>query len=301
MENNQIVEWQNKRLVLHEFKKSHANGGRLEKFWVEDINSGRQFLIKGSSAFSYEPFSEKIAYIIGKNLGIDVLEYDILPAKLFKGMIPLNPMCKYISICEKIDRKNYSIMSIAEIKRARNVVKLPNEKNVTNREVMYELLDKKYIDTMILFDAIIGNVDRHYGNVHILRDKDGKIIGAPILDNGASLLAQSSLLISSILGFKVGEILNRACTMEKTHDKQIQYISSLSGVNFNIVPKTITILNEIQPTLNLMSKVRAKALKKYITYRLHKYLGLIKHYDKEVNQDKINIDAHDIIKEKEHT
>ena len=232
---------------------------------------------------------------------MDVLEYDILPAKLFKGMVPLNPMCRYISICEKIDRKNYSITSVAEIKRARNIVRLPDEPKVTNREVMYEMLDQRYIDTMILFDAIIGNVDRHYGNVHLLRSKDGEIIGAPILDNGASLLAQTPAIITDIFGFKVGEWLNTACTMEKTHDKQIAYISSLSGTSFNVVTKTIQILNEIQPVLDLMPAHRAKAVKKYISYRLHKYLGLIKRSDRLIIPENERVDVSDIIKEKEHT
>ena len=294
----QVIKWGDKELVLHEFKRSHANGGRLEKFWVEDIKTGRQFLIKGSSSFSYEPYSEKIAYIIGKDLGMDVLEYDILPAKLFHGMVPLNPMCKYVSICEKIDRKNYSITSVAEIKRARNIVKKTSDKPITNREVMFELLDAKYIDTMILFDAIIGNVDRHYGNVHILRSKDGKMVGAPLLDNGASLLAQSSVWITTLFGFKVGEWINRSSTMEDTHDKQIEYIQELSGISFEIVPKTIQILDEIQPVLDLMPKFRARAIKKYMVYRLHKYLGLMKRTNRPSNR---KIDASDIIKEKEHT
>lgn len=296
-----VVEWGDKRLVLHEFKRAHANGGRLEKFWVEDINTGRQFLIKGSSAFSYEPFSEKIAYIIGKDLGIDVLEYDILPAKKFKGMIPLNPLCKYISICEKIDRKDYSITSVAEIKRARNIVRTEDEPYITNRSVMYELLSEKYIDTMILFDAIIGNVDRHYGNVHILRSNNGDMIGAPILDNGASLLAQTNMLIGSIFGFRIGEWVNRSSTMEKTHDKQVEYIKSLSGISYSVVPKTLQILNDIEPTLELMSPRRAKAVRKYVVYRLHKYLGLIKHADKNTVIPEKTVQAHDIIKELEHT
>lgn len=299
MEN--IVEWGDKQLVLHEFKRSHANGGRLEKFWVEDIKTGRQFLIKGSSTLSYEPFSEKIAYIIGKNIGLDVLEYDILPAKLFKDILPLNPFCKYLSICEKIDRKNFSITSVAEIKRARNIVRKPDKKPITNREVMYELLDEKYIDTMILFDAIIGNVDRHYGNVHILRSIDGEMLGAPLLDNGASLLAQSSMTIAMLFGFRVGKWFDRACTMENTHKKQIDYITSLNNISFNIPAKTIKILDELQSTFDLMPKMRAKIVKKYIVYRLHKYLGLIKRSPRLQMASNIGIDASEIIKEKEHT
>ena len=299
MENTVI--WGDKELVLHEFKRAHANGGRLEKFWVEDIKTGRQFLIKGSSFMSYEPFSERIAYIIGKNLGIDVLEYDILPAKLFKNILPLNPFCKYISICEKIDRKNYSITSVAEIKRALNVVREEGEPPITNREVMYKLLDQKYIDTMILFDAIIGNVDRHYGNVHLLRGIDGKMIGAPLLDNGASMLAQSLTILNVLFGNKVGMMVDRSSTMESTHSKQIQYIKSLHGISFNIPAKTIQILNDLEPTLQFLSKARQESVKRYLTFRLHKYLGYIKHNKEDDSPYAPPIDAGEIIKEVEHT
>lgn len=273
MEN--IVEWKDKELVIRDAQLSHANGGRLEKLWAEDTKSGRIFLIKAGSLFGYEPFSEKIAYIVGKHIGLDVLEYDILPVSMFKS-INLQSYCKYVSICEKIDRKNFSITSIAEIKRAQNAIKEDYENSITNREIMYDILPRKYIDSMFLFDAIIGNVDRHYGNVHLLRGKDGDIIGAPILDNGNSLLAQVPTLLILAAGDNVGEKFNKACTTKKTHDDQIRSTETLSGITFNISSTTINILNEIEPILELMPKARALAIKKYLVYRLHKYLGYMK-------------------------
>jgi len=269
-----IIEWKDKKLALHEFNMSHANGGRLGKYWVEDLNSGRQFLIKSSSLLGYEPFSEKLAYIIGRDLGIDVLEYNIIPAELFSGVIDTKLRCKYVSICEKIDRKNYSITSVAEIKRAMNALRKSNEKAYKNKEIMYSILDEKYIDTMILFDAIIGNRDRHYGNVHILRGNDGQLIGAPLLDNGNSLLATRHIITP--YGYKVGEILNDSCTVEFEHDKQICYICSIKNLSYNVPCKTIQIINDIEPTLELMPKSRAEYVRRYIIYRLHKYLSLLK-------------------------
>jgi hypothetical protein len=275
-----VIKWNNLELLVKDFKHSHANGGRLNKFWVQDRKSGRIFLIKSCGNFSYEPFSEKIASIIGRSLGIDVLDYDIIPVKLFKGIIDItNPFCRYVSICEKIDRKGYSITSIAEIKRARNALLEKGKKPVTNKEVMYEVLDRNYIDTMFLFDAIIGNVDRHYGNVHVLRDTDGKLIGAPILDNGASILANTPAMIARLAGYKVGERFNKSFTTAKNHDIQMCDAISLSNISFNIPTKTMEILDEIQPTLDLMPKLRAKVIKQYLVYRLHKYLGMIKYSD----------------------
>ena len=284
-------------LKVLDINKSHANGGRLQKFWVEDIKSGRQFLIKNSGWFSFEPISEKIAYIIGRDLGLDVLEYDIMPREMFKSMLSFNPFCKYVSICEKIDRKGYQLMSIAEVKRARNLVKDENEEPVTNKQVMYEVLSKNFIDTMILFDAIIGNKDRHYGNVHVLRDKDGVISGAPLIDHGDSLCASTALLALKLAGDKVGDKIDEASTMAYTHDEQVKYISTITTINYNVVSKTIQILNDIEPTLKLLPKSRAFVIKNYITYRLHKYIDYVKNNRHEM--EPLDIDVP--IKEKEHT
>lgn len=278
-----IINWNGFELIAKDFRHSHEKGGRLDKLWLQDIKTGRIFLVKGCSNFNWEPFSEKLAYIIGKNLGLDALEYDILEASMFKGLFnSRNPFCKYVSICEKIDRRGCSITSVAEIKRARNAIKDDDEKPITNREVMFELLSDNYIDTMLLFDAIIGNQDRHYGNVHLLRTDNGEMVGAPLLDNGASLLASVPTPLLVLSGNKVGEWFNKAFTIEKTHDLQMKWVSgSISNISFNVPLKTLEILNEMQPVLDLMPKIRAQAIKKYVVYRIHKYLGMIKYSNNE--------------------
>lgn len=270
-----IIEYKGMELEFQDFRRSHANGGQLPKLWVRDRLTGRIFLIKGNSLFNTEPFGEKLAYIIGKDLGIDVLEYDLIKTDEINRVFGSNMLnCRYASICEKIDRKGCSITSVAEVKRARNVI---SEHKVTNKDVMYELLPKSYIDTMFLFDAIIGNSDRHYGNVHMLRNTKGEFSGAPLFDNGASLLSNAPLLFALASNYKVGETFNSSYTIDKKHDAQVATIDTLDNVNFNIASKTIDILNDIEPTLNLMSHVRADIIKKYIVYRLHKYLGMLKH------------------------
>lgn len=58
----------------------------------------------------------------------------------------------------------------------------------------YRNLGEKYYEelaSMLVFDALIYNEDRHYGNFGVLRDSHtGEIIGcAPVFDNGYSLFA----------------------------------------------------------------------------------------------------------------
>ena len=97
-----VIPWRGMELVIKDFQHSHVNGGRLGKIWVEDQKSGRTFLVKSCRTFSCEPYSEKLAYLIGKSLGIDVLEYDILPAKYFQEYLSIwNPLCPYVSICAR--------------------------------------------------------------------------------------------------------------------------------------------------------------------------------------------------------
>ena len=52
-----------------------------------------------------------------------------------------------------------------------------------------------YFASMLVFDSLILNEDRHFGNFGVLRDnRSGKIIGnAPIFDNGISLFNYSSI------------------------------------------------------------------------------------------------------------
>ena len=276
---DKVVKWDKFEFQLKDFNSAHANGGRLEKFWVVDRLSNRQFLIKANTFLGYESISEKIAYIIGKNLGLDVLWYDIVPAKVFEPLIGKQLFSKYYSICEKIDRRECYITSVAEVKRARNVVRDKNDYSITNKEVMNELIPKSNLDKMILFDAIIGNKDRHYGNVHLLRKMDGTFITAPLLDNGASLLAITSFYKFWLpLGFySLNEKENEASMTYNNHDEQITVVSTMKHVSFNIPVITIKILNDIEPTLQLISKRRAERIRRYIVYRLHKYLGYIKY------------------------
>ena len=73
------------------------------------------------------------------------------------------------------------------------------------------------------------------------------------------------------------------------------------GISFNIPAKTIQILNDLEPTLQLLSKARQDSIKRYLTFRLHKYLGYIKHNRENDLHIEPTIDASEVIKEVEHT
>ena len=151
-----------------------TTNGMLPKCWRR--NAGKVYLYKGATSgasnMGNEPYSELYAYEIGTALGMNVVPYKISKWK--------KQMC---SVCELFTSKDAAFVPVGRI------VKTGGMKAV--REY-YENLGAEYVDAlndMIVFDAVIYNTDRHFGNFGVLVDsKTNKIIApAPLFDHGNSL------------------------------------------------------------------------------------------------------------------
>jgi len=151
-----------------------TTNGMLPKCWRRI--GGKIFLYKGATSGASntgnEPYSELYAYKIGTALDIDVVPYKISKWK--------KQLC---SACEIFTNKDLAFVPIGRI------VKTGGMKAV---RAYYEKLGQEYVDAlndMILFDAIIYNTDRHYGNFGVLVDsKTNRIVApAPLFDHGNSL------------------------------------------------------------------------------------------------------------------
>lgn len=152
-----------------------TTNGMLPKCWRR--KDGKIYLYKGATSgvsnTGNEPYSEKYASIIGKQMGLNVIPYSI---SKWKGNL--------CSVCELFTSKDVAYVPIGRI------VKTGGMKAV--REY-YSSLGNEFItalNEMLVFDAIIMNTDRHYGNFGVLVDsKTNKIIApAPLFDHGNSLL-----------------------------------------------------------------------------------------------------------------
>lgn len=152
-----------------------TTNGMLPKCWRR--KDGKIYLYKGATSGASntgnEPYSEKYASIIGKQMGLNVISYSI---SRWKGNL--------CSVCELFTSKEVAYVPIGRI------VKTGGMKAV--REY-YSSLGNEFItalNEMLIFDAIIMNTDRHYGNFGVLVDsKTNKIIApAPLFDHGNSLL-----------------------------------------------------------------------------------------------------------------
>lgn len=151
-----------------------TTNGMLPKCWRRI--GGKIFLYKGATSGASntgnEPYSELYAYEIGTALDMNVVPYKISKWK--------KQLC---SACEIFTSKELAFVPIGRI------VKSGGMKAV---RAYYEKLGQEYIDAlndMILFDAIIYNTDRHYGNFGVFVDsKTNRIVApAPLFDHGNSL------------------------------------------------------------------------------------------------------------------
>lgn len=108
---------------------------------------------------------------------------------------------------------------------------------------------------MILFDALICNADRHFGNFGFLVDnKTMKIKGlAPIFDNGASLF--SNLTIGDFL-----ELSSMIGLNNYARDK----INSFYGIPFEVLVQNIC----SKDMINDLKKLNNFHLKSYDNYNL---------------------------------
>lgn len=152
-----------------------TTNGMLRKAW-RHIDGDGIYLYKGGTEGTAnagnEPYSEFYACQVAKAMGLNCVEYDL---ENWKGILA--------SKCRLFTDIDTSFVPIS---------RLIKDRTLKNALDYYAGLGKPFYDdlcSMLVFDAVIYNEDRHFGNFGILRDNHtGKIIKpAPIFDNGLSL------------------------------------------------------------------------------------------------------------------
>ena len=152
-----------------------TTNGMLRKAWRHIENDGI-YLYKGGTEGAAnagnEPYSEFYACQVAKAMGLNCVEYDL---ENWKGILA--------SKCRLFTDIDTAFVPIS---------RLIKDRTLKNAFDYYAGLGKPFYDdlcSMLVFDAVIYNEDRHFGNFGVLRDNHtGKIIKpAPIFDNGLSL------------------------------------------------------------------------------------------------------------------
>ena len=151
-----------------------TTNGMLPKCWRRI--DGKVWLYKGATSGAsntgYEPYSEKYAYLAGKQLGFDVIPYRLTR---WKGQL--------CSACEIFTGRDISYIPVGRIIRTGGMRAVRQ---------YYETLGEAFVrslNEMIVFDALVCNTDRHFGNFGVLVDSHTNRIvrPAPLFDHGNAL------------------------------------------------------------------------------------------------------------------
>lgn len=149
--------------------------GMLRKAWrlIEDDGI---YLYKGGTEGAAnagrEPYSEYYACQIAERMGLHAVHYDL---ENWKEILA--------SKCKLFTDIDTAYIPIGHIVRSGGIKACIDYYESISKEAAEE------VKSMLVFDAVIYNEDRHFGNFGILRDNHtGRVIGAaPIFDNGLSL------------------------------------------------------------------------------------------------------------------
>ena len=126
-----------------------TTGGMLPKCWRRENGIIRLYKggTQGASNTGFEPYSEFYAAQIAKILEVNAIDYSISRWK--------ETLC---STCELFTSKDISFVPVGRIIRSGGMKAV---------RAFYESQGEEYVkalDDMIVFDAVIFNTDRHYGN-----------------------------------------------------------------------------------------------------------------------------------------
>ena len=151
-----------------------TTNGMLRKCWRRI--GGKVYLYKGgtegASNTGFEPYSEFYAAQIAAAMGVRAIPYGL---SRWKGVL--------CSTCELFTSKECSYIPVGHLvtKGGMDAVK-----------AYYESLGAEFmavLDEMLVFDAVICNVDRHFGNFGVMVDNRTNTVvsPAPLFDHGNSL------------------------------------------------------------------------------------------------------------------
>ena len=156
------------------YSPEFTTNGMLRKCWRRI--TGKVYLYKGgtegASNTGFEPYSEYYVSQLAQAMGINAVPYNL---SKWKGIL--------CSTCELFTSKDTAYLPVGH---------LPKKGGIDGVIKYYEELGPEFLNAlrdMLVFDAVICNVDRHYGNFGFLVDsRQNKITApAPLFDHGNSL------------------------------------------------------------------------------------------------------------------
>jgi hypothetical protein len=181
---------------------------------------GKTVYVKSNTGRGIEPYTEVLASRIAWAIdAVDHVDYYLMPRRVFGYFDrPLKHVCASDSFA----------VGNAAIKPFKRYVSDASGKEIYN-EFLWDFIHKRFtvemlqdLYDMLIFDAIIGNMDRHAMNWDYFVFNDGRVKQTPLIDFGASMLN----------GFNVGGMAR----LHKTYDEARPFASTHKE-QVNMIPK----------------------------------------------------------------
>ena len=130
-----------------------------------------------------------------------------------------------------------------------------------------------YMNKLLTIDAFFLNEDRHTHNIAILMNKDGRFSYSPIFDNGAGLLADTSLdyPLGKDVYLQIKEV--RAKTISADFDEQLDLSEKLYGnhLKFHFHAKDVS---DLLDGISIYSKEEKDRVRDILLSQMKKYAYL---------------------------
>ena len=202
--------------------------GSFPKAWR--IINGRRILYKAGDVRPFAskritPFSEHLAYQVASAMGISAVAYQL---EQWHGQL--------CSTCELMNTKDISFVSLYSALTRKQISRFGVDSAL---EFFYSISPEASTAfvSMLAFDSIVANKDRHFGNYGILRDNStGKILEmAPLFDHNLSLFCDEP---------------DSALSLDQLIDAEKRYSAAFgsnlySQIEFALEPSQIPLLERI--------------------------------------------------------
>lgn len=229
--------------------------GWLKKKW--EIVDGKRVLIKaGSNPFMQEPVNEVFGTRLHQRLGYK--NYVSYRLQMENG-IPY-------SVCENFIDTNTELVNAVSINRS-----MKKRSQFSSYHHFLNACDnlgipgmKEYIDYMLVFDYLMANTDRHFGNFGAVRNVETlEWIGpAPVFDNGTSLWHDK--LTKTINPF--GEVERKPFYAKES--RQMELVTDFSWIPFEELTNLKDDIREIFVPTEFLDEERIEVLAEAVTCRV---------------------------------
>ncbi|WP_047153292.1 HipA domain-containing protein [Aneurinibacillus tyrosinisolvens] len=265
--------------------------GTKEKRMLVQPHSRRLVMFKEPAEGSGDVWSEKIASEIGKACGFNVHEVEIGVANGVYGALAYWFLGRGDELLEGVDLIKEEGHEFDEWKRTGYNLQLIQGVLTNHIEDPVE----KFLE-IVVFDALIGNTDRHSQNWGVVKLADGTKVLAPAYDNSSSLGRE----FNSNLNKVTARLKDKNLFVEYCHAKKgsyligwneqqriphLDYIKLLHEVYPEVVKKHVDRLIVLKPSTiktiiekipnEVMSDTLKEFVNKFLNYRVDYILKLI--------------------------